>query len=212
MLKGNAGIAVIGFVCMALGAMAGAWPSNPTPDPADTAAAPEPGPALGGATFTVSDQRHRFEYELEDGATTLDGVLAMTGAQRGVPEGGAVLTLHYLSDAAVTAFEETHGTTTKCPAPFFNRHARQRILVPATPEIERQLRRVSFADYQATERWRRFSVQGHCIRSAPVVMRDGKPGQLPRNMFSRCLTMVVTGFSVANEPVMSARPKRGRGA
>jgi hypothetical protein len=157
---------------------------------------------LSRETFKVSDKRHHFEYKLEQAETTTRGVLTMTGNQSGVSEGGAVKVLHYLTDKSVSEFKRTQHNG-QCPAPFFNAHAKQRILIPATPAIENQLRQIDLPNYQKVATWRPFAASGYCIRSAPVIVKDGKEGRLPSNMFSNCLTMVVTRFELINQSVMA---------
>jgi hypothetical protein len=145
--------------------------------------------------FVVSDDRHTFVYDLDQRETETRGVLTMTGAQAGVREGGAVITLHYLSDDAAEHFRRNHGKGA-CPAPFFNRHAHQRILIPATPAVEAALRKVNFEDYRVSADWRGFSVRGRCVRGLNDGKRDGLAIQMPRNMFNDCMTMVATGIDI----------------
>lgn len=211
MRTANLALMVVGAAGIVIGVGTAVWAIGDAPPPrARSASSTEDVPVGKPGRFTVSDSRYRFEYELDRHETSVDGILTMTGAQDGVSEGGAILTLHYLSSSAVETFKRTHANPDKCPAPFFNRHAERRILIPATPAIERQLRRIDFPNYQHTADWRRFTVRGHCIRSAPVVSRDGEPGRLPRNMFDACLTMVATAITIGSDPVMPGRSESNR--
>ena len=157
--------------------------------------------------FVVSNDRYRFEYWLDREETTTSGVLTMTGAQAGVSEGGAAMTLHYLSEDSLADFRATQKGGT-CYAPFFNQHAQHKILIPANPEIENKLRAVEFDDYSKVSMWRRFSVRGYCIQGAKAILLDGKPGQMATNMFDNCLTMVATGLDVGDAPVVKAEAPR----
>jgi hypothetical protein len=206
MRKGGVTLLLAGFIAIGLGVGAVVWAMSGTATaPAASAANASSAPDPASGRFTVGDGHFRFEYELDRVERRIEGVLTMSGEQLGVSEGGAVLTLHYLPNGALDSFKRTYGASSECPAPFFNRHAERRILIPATPAVERQLRRIDFPDYRRTADWRRFELRGFCIRSAPVVSRDGKPGRLPINMFDGCLTMVATGIAIGSDPVMTAR-------
>jgi hypothetical protein len=206
MRKVDVALLLAGFAAIAFGVGTVAWAINGTaPAPAASASSAGGAPGHASGRFTVGDGRFRFDYELDRAETRIEGVLTMTGEQLGVSEGGAVLTLHYLSNGALDSFKRTYGASSKFPAPFFNRHAERRILIPATPAVERRLRRIDFPDYRSTADWRRFELRGFCIRSAPVVSLNGKPGRLPINMFDGCLTLVATGLTVGSEPVATAR-------
>ena len=163
--------------------------------------------ALAPGRFVVSNDRYRFEYSLEARETTTSGALTMTGAQAGVSEGGAALTLHYLTDDSVSDYRRNQNPRT-CSAPFFNRYAKQKILIPASPAIERQLRAVEIPNYQDVASWRPFTLRGYCIRAAPVIQKDGQPAQMPGNMFDNCLTMVATRLEVGDRPVVDASAAR----
>lgn len=158
--------------------------------------------ALAPGRFVVSNDRYRFEYSLDAQETTTAGALTMTGAQAGVSEGGAALTLHYLASDTVSEYRRTQNPRT-CSAPFFNRYAKQKILIPATPDIERQMRAVNIPNYQDVAGWRPFTVRGYCIHGAPVIQKDGEAAQMPGNMFDNCLTMVATRLEVGDQPVVS---------
>ena len=153
-----------------------------------------------GVAHSTGEQ---FDASWDRDETFASGALTMTGAQAGASEGGAVLTLHYLTDDAVAEFRSTQSPAT-CPAPFFNRYARQRILIPATPEVERQLRAIELPDFRQVASWRPFALRGYCVRSAPVIQKDGQPAAMPTNMFDNCLTMVATRLDVRNQPVIAA--------
>jgi hypothetical protein len=152
--------------------------------------------SLGGSRFKIEQDGHKFEYELGP-MNVFSGVLTMTGAQRGISEGGAMLTLHYLSHADRDKFRRTYAGE-QCPAPFFNGHARQRILIPASAQISKKLRAIDFDDYRNSTQWRDFSLRGQCVISAPVAEINGRKVGFPRNMFDNCLTMVVTGIEINN--------------
>jgi hypothetical protein len=153
---------------------------------------------LAPGRFTVSNSRYHIEYELDRDETIVTGVLTMTGNQGGVREGGATKFIHYLSAESASDFKTNHGGG-ECPAPFFNEHAKQRILIPANTEIREKLSAIDFADYRDSPRWRPFSMSGYCIRRAPVVELDGKQASMPTNMFDNCLTMVVKEISVQKD-------------
>ena len=152
--------------------------------------------SFGGSRFKIEQDGHRFEYELGP-VKVVTGVLAMTGAQRGIREGGAVLTLHYLSHSDRDDFRRSYGDG-QCPAPFFNRHAKQRILIPANAQISKKLRMFDLDDYRDSNQWRDFSLRGQCVVSAPVAEINGRQVGFPRNMFDGCLTMVVTGIEAGS--------------
>jgi hypothetical protein len=154
--------------------------------------------ALAPGTFKLSNDKYRFEYVLAGEQSEFSGVLAMTGNQSGIREGGATMTMHYLSNESASLFKSTHGEG-ECPAPFFNKHAKQKILIPANKEIADKISAIDLDDYRQSSEWRKFKVSGHCIRSAPVVEMDGKAGALPSNMFDDCLTLVVKDMSISEE-------------
>jgi hypothetical protein len=163
-----------------------------------TACAGEAVTELAPGTFKVSNERYKFEYKLDQAETEISGVLTMTGDQSGVSEGGATKTLHYLSKEDAADFRRTHGGG-ECPAPFFNAHAKQRILIPANKQVAAKISAVKFDDYRDSSKWKRFKVAGYCIRSAPVVELDGKAGAMPGNMFDNCLTVVANDISVSEQ-------------
>jgi hypothetical protein len=153
---------------------------------------------LAPGTFKLSNDKYRLEYLLNSEQTNISGILTLTGDQSGIREGGATKTLHYLSSESASLFKSTHGEG-ECPAPFFNEHAKQKILIPANKEIADKISAVDFDNYRDSSNWRKFKVSGHCIRSAPVVEIDGKTAGLPSNMFDDCLTLVVKDMTVEEE-------------
>lgn len=163
--------------------------------------------SFSGAKYVLEDGRRRFEYAL-DGATALGGVLIATGKQRGMAEGGAVASIHFFDNSGAAEFTRTQPLD-HCSAAFFNAHARHRLLIPASAEVEERLRSLDFDDHENTASWRRFSLGGYCIRRADKIVIDGQPAQAPSNMFDNCMTMVVTSFSVQSEPLpqFTRRPR-----
>jgi hypothetical protein len=153
-------------------------------------------PEFNSGRFKVADKKHHFEYELDSAETTYQGVLTMTSDQAGISEGGVVKTLHYLSDDDASNFKRVYGKG-MCPAPFFNQHAKQRLLIPIDASVEENLSKIDFEDYRDSSKWRNFKMTGYCIQSAPLLEVDGKPVQPPSNMFDDCLSIVVKSFSVS---------------
>jgi hypothetical protein len=151
---------------------------------------------FNSGTFKVVDKKYRFEYELDKSETTYQGVLTMTGDQAGISEGGVVKTLHYLSDDDASDFKRVYGKS-MCPAPFFNQHAKQRLLIPIDSSIEEKLSQIDFEDYRDSSKWRNFKMTGYCIKSAPILEVDGQPVQLPSNMFDDCMSIVIKSFTVS---------------
>ncbi len=154
--------------------------------------------AIAPGTFKIANDRYRFEYAIDQSETVLTGALTMTGDQAGVSEGGATKTLHYLSNEDASDFKANHGAG-ECPAPYFNAHAKQRILIPANDDVAKQISRINFDDYRDSSKWRHFSIAGYCIRKAALVEKDGKPATMPTNMFDNCRTMVVKHMSVSEQ-------------
>ncbi len=151
---------------------------------------------IASGRFKISNDRYRFEYAVDPFETSFKGALTMTGDQAGISEGGATKTLHYLSTEKAADFKNTHPDG-ECPAPYFNDNAQQRILIPENDEVAKKTSRIDFSDYRDSTKWRPFSVSGYCIRNAPVVEKDGKPGALPSNMFDDCLTILVKNIEIS---------------
>jgi hypothetical protein len=155
-------------------------------------------PEYSTGKFTIKNDKYHVEYEIDESETTHQGVLTMTNDGKGISQGGIVKTLHYLTEDDASEFRSTHKTNV-CPAPFFNEHAKLRLLIPKDAAVEKQLSDLHFEDYRDSTEWRKFSITGHCIQSVPVIKMEGKEGRVKyNNMFKDCMTMVVSDFTVSS--------------
>ena len=146
---------------------------------------------VGVNVFEVSEADNHFQYELEEDFLTLDAVAAMTGKNSGIREGGALLTVHLLSHQAADKFAETYGQSGHCPAPFFNQHADQKILIAASPAVEAKIRAWDLPDYQLSSTWENFTVRGQCIKRLKQGKLDGEEVQIHESFFSNCRFILV---------------------
>lgn len=143
-----------------------------------------------------SDYEDHFRYELDSNPITLDGVAAMTGRGKGIKEGGALLTLHMLSHPSAELFDRTYGRSKNCPAPFFNKHANQKILFAANNIIEEQIINWNLRDYRESDRWEDFSIKGHCIKGLKEAKLDGETVFLNPSFFNNCRFVLVNELSM----------------
>ena len=146
---------------------------------------------VGVNVFEVSEADSRFQYELEEELLTLDAVAAMTGKNGGIKEGGALLTVHLLSHQAADKFAQTYGRSGHCPAPFFNQHADQKILVAASPAIEDKIVSWDLPDYRISSTWENFTIRGQCIKRLKRGKLDGEEVQIHESFFSNCRFILV---------------------
>ena len=153
--------------------------------------------------FIVSDNKHYFEYELASERKVLRGIATITQKQRGIKEGGALITLHYFDDKAAQKFTAKHAGTKQCPAPFFNRHAQQKILLASDPKIAAQLTSWKNGAYKNVAGWQDFKLIGRCLTQTVKAEVKGKPVALPRNFHSNCLTFHVDTVEYSPRSVSS---------
>ena len=142
-------------------------------------------------SFTVSDAKHHFEYQLSAERKVLRGIATMTQSQRGVKDGGALITLHYFNDKSAAKFTQKYAGTGQCPAPFFNRHAKQKLLMASNPDIAAKLKGWKNGAYKDVSGWQDFKLTGRCLTKTIKAEIKGKPVLLPRNFHSKCLTFHV---------------------
>lgn len=142
-------------------------------------------------SFTVSDAKHHFEYQLSPERKVLRGIAVMTQSQRGVKDGGALITLHYFDDKSADKFSQKYAGTGHCPAPFFNRHAKQKLLMASSPNVAAQLKTWKNGAYKDVSGWQDFKLTGRCLTKTLKAEVKGKPVLLPRNFHSKCLTFHV---------------------
>ncbi len=154
---------------------------------------------FGGSGYVVENKKYKFDYAIS-GASTFGGVLVGAGRQRGMSQGGVTAAVHYFDEASAAEFVRTQEPG-HCSADFFNAHARFKLLIPATPEVQKQLAAFKFDDHDDTSSWRRFTVKGYCISRANSITIDGAPAAAPSNMFDDCMTMVATGVEVQPQPL-----------
>jgi len=156
-----------------------------------------PGPVtghFGGSGFIVENEKYKFDYAV-NGASSFGGVLIGTGRQQGMSQGGVVAAVHYLDESSAAEFVRTQKPG-RCTADFFNAHAQLKLLIPATPEVQKQLTALRFDDHSDTSSWRRFTLKGYCVSRANSMTIDGKPAVAPVNMFDNCTTVVTTGVEI----------------
>lgn len=149
-------------------------------------------------SFTVSDAKHYFEYQLSAERKVLRGIATMTGSQRGVKDGGAIITLHYFDDKSAAKFTQKYAGTRQCPAPFFNRHAKQKLLMASNPDIAAELKAWKNGAYKDVSGWQDFKLTGRCLTKTIKAEIKGKPVLLPRNFHSKCLTFHVEAIEYSD--------------
>lgn len=161
---------------------------------------------LTSSSFKISNQRYKYEYELEKNEISINGILTEISPSQGIKSAGVETVLHYLTSESLTTFKRTQDTRT-CNAPFFNAHAKHKQLIPENAmfatELATSLASFKSANYTQTATWRPFNLKGYCIKKASLVEVDGKNASLPRNMFDNCLTMVVTQLNLIDQSVMA---------
>lgn len=145
--------------------------------------------------FVVSDEEHRFEYALGR-RESLTVTMSMSGAQRGIKEGGALRTVHFFDDAATRKYKSQHGPGSKCPAPFFRRYAHQKILFAKDARVMEQVMSLPEGSYTDSSAWHRVTLHGRCLKSLEHGERRGREVRLPRNFFDNCLSFMVERVSV----------------
>lgn len=154
---------------------------------------------FGGSGYVVENNKYKYDYVVS-GASSVGGVLIATGRQWGMSQGGVTAALHYFDEASAAEFVRTQKPG-HCSADFFNAHARMKLLIPASPEVQKQLAGLRFDDHNETSSWRRFTVKGYCISRANSITIDGAPAAAPSNMFDDCMTMIATGVEVQPQPL-----------
>jgi hypothetical protein len=158
-------------------------------------------------TFKISDKHNKFEYQLERNEININGTLAEISSSQGIRSGGVDVALHYLNNESLAAFKRTKNTRT-CNAPFFNEHAKHKLLIPENDvfaaKLTSSLSPMKSASYTQTSTWRPFNLKGYCIKSAPIVEINGKQASLAGNMFDNCMTMIVTDFKLIEQSVIAS--------
>jgi len=141
--------------------------------------------------FTVSDNKHYFQYELSSQREVLRGIVTMTDKQRGISEGGALVTLHYFDDKAAKKFTEKYAGTKQCPAPFFNRNAKHKILMASDPQVAAKLKAWKNRAYKDVSGWQDFKIIGQCLTKTVKAEINGETVYPPSNFYDNCLTFHV---------------------
>lgn len=154
-------------------------------------------------TFTVSDAKRHFEYQLSSERKVLRGIATMTQSQRGVKDAGALITLHYFDDKAAQKFTQKYAGTQQCPAPFFNRHAKQKLLMASDPNIAAEIKAWKNGAYKDVAGWEDFKLTGRCLTKTLKAEVKGKPVLLPRNFHSKCLTFHVDAIEYTPRKISS---------
>ncbi|MDB2437443.1 hypothetical protein N9W89_01890 [Hellea sp.] len=154
-------------------------------------------------SFTVSDNKRYFEYQLSAEKSVIHGIATMTQSQRGIKDAGALITLHYFDEKSAKKFSQKYAGSGQCPAPFFNRHAKQKLLMASNPEIAEKLRAWKNGAYKDVSGWQDFKLTGRCLTKTIKAEVKGKPVRLPRNFYSRCLTFHVEAIEYSPRNVSS---------
>lgn len=154
-------------------------------------------------SFTVSDAKHHFEYQLSSERKILRGIATMTQSQRGVKDAGAIITLHYFDDKSANKFSQKYAGTRQCPAPFFNRHAKQKMLMASNPVVAAELKAWKNGAFKDVSGWQDFKLTGRCLTKTLKAEIKGKPVLLPRNFHSKCLTFHVEAIEYSPRNVSS---------
>ncbi|MEO1142507.1 MAG: hypothetical protein AAFW66_09210 [Pseudomonadota bacterium] len=141
--------------------------------------------------YSISGKDYEFVFAVDKKPRVFKGVAVMTGFNRGIKEGGFLLTLHSISNKSSRKFQKKYGKSNRCPAPFFNRHAHQKLLLAANANVERDLLSWSVPDYRKSEFWQNYKIKGRCARK----LLSGKNSDVRLNMhrayFKRCRIVVV---------------------
>lgn len=164
------------------------------PPPAELSAE---APRETGRLHVVEDERYRFVHRVSPRRQTLRVTAAATQQHRGTPEAGVQLTLHYLDRKGTAAFLKKHAGSDRCPAPFFNRHAQQKMLLTENKAIQTQLKKWRQREYANVRHWRTAEITGRCLTENVEAKRDGEDVLLPRNFYDDCLSFLVEEFSIA---------------
>lgn len=154
-------------------------------------------------SFIVSDAKHHFEYQLSSERKILRGIATMTQSQRGIKDAGAIITLHYFDDKAANRFSQKYAETRQCPAPFFNRHAQQKMLMASNPETTAKLKAWKNGAYKDVSGWQDFKLTGRCLTKTLKAEIKGEPVLLPRNFHSKCLTFHVEAIEYSPRNISS---------
>lgn len=154
-------------------------------------------------SFIVSDAKHHFEYQLSSERKVLRGVATITQSQRGVKNAGALKTLHYFNDKSALKFTQKYAGTKQCPAPFFNRHAQQKILMASDPSVAAKIKAWENRAYKDVSGWEDFKLTGRCLTKTLKAEVKGKPVLLPSNLHRKCLTFHVEAIEYSPRSVRS---------
>jgi hypothetical protein len=141
--------------------------------------------------FIVGDNEQEYTYTLNAYSTSFSGTATMTGFQKGLSEGGALLTLHYLSNNDVEKFYNMFANAKQCPARFFNQHAQQKVLLAASDHVAQVLKNWDITDYRNTDNWEEFTIVGRCVEKLNNAQRYGKTVMMPDGYFANCRFIVV---------------------
>ncbi len=146
---------------------------------------------VGINTFQISQDENYFRYELEENVVDFKGVAAMTGRNGGMQEGGALLTLHMLSNQSFGIFSKTYAQSGHCPAPFFNQYAEQKVLLATSLAIQKKIVAWDLPNYQFSRLWEKFLIRGQCVKRLQYGRFDGYDVQIHDAYFANCRFILV---------------------
>ena len=136
---------------------------------------------------------------------TLRVTAAATSPGRGVREGGVRMTLHYLDKDATARFVKTHAGSDTCPAPFFNRHAKQKLFYTNDAAMQKRLKAWKQERYGDVSQWQTAKITGRCLTGSVEATRDGEPVFGPTNLYEDCLAFLVEDLTLEPFRAQSTR-------
>lgn len=131
-------------------------------------------PYHSGTSFNIKDKYGDYTYTLSPKRQTLHLTQAASVPNRRGQEGGSLAMLHYLDEKSTLKFEQQFKNSSHCPASFFNRYAKQKMLFASTPSLQKEIKSWENGHWKDTSKWQKLQLSGRCITGTERFIRKGE--------------------------------------